>query len=343
MIDFSTDDLFKRLVSRPHICILGAGASLATIPNGDIYGNKCPIMNNFIDTLKLNDIVDKIRFHTQSTNFEDIYSEIDKREDCALLKIVLENRVINYFANLYLPEEPTIYDYLIASLRGKDYIFTFNWDPLLIQAYRRVSELTYDLPLLVFLHGNVGMKICSDCNQVQSAENSQCCKCGGHNFETSKILFPVKDKNYTSSRYLKAAWDTFLNQLAGCTRLTIFGYSAPKSDSKAVEAMQLAFDSNFRRFDSIEIIDIAREEVVYDSWAPIIHSTNDNYIIIDNFWKSSFVEFPRRTVEGYCKRNIKGWWGNSNLKLNPCKDFIEFAEIFQRIIDEDNKSNFDTL
>ncbi len=40
---------------RPHIVILGAGASVATFPNGDANGNIIPLMNNLIELLGLNE------------------------------------------------------------------------------------------------------------------------------------------------------------------------------------------------------------------------------------------------------------------------------------------------
>lgn len=33
-----------------------------------------------------------------------------------------------------MTESPTIYDYLLLSLRKKDVVATINWDPLLVQA-----------------------------------------------------------------------------------------------------------------------------------------------------------------------------------------------------------------
>ena len=73
----------------------------------------------------------------------------------------LESAVRNYFKSLELPDEPTIYDYLILSLTEKDAIVTFNWDPFLMQAYRR--NLTVgNLPQLIFPHGNVGVGLCYD-------------------------------------------------------------------------------------------------------------------------------------------------------------------------------------
>lgn len=343
MIDFSKESLYKELINRPHVCILGAGATMAAIPNGDYYGRKSSVMNNLIDNLGLTNIIEKAKIKITSNNFEEIYSELHSRDDCYLLRIVLENKVKNFFSSLRIPDTPTVYDYIIASLRGKDYIFSFNWDPLIIQAYNRVAKLTSDLPALAFLHGNVWMKSCSDCHCVQSIFNTHCIDCQSTNFDGPQILFPIKNKDYTSSPYLKAAWEDFLNVIAGCTYLTVFGYSAPKSDKNAIEAMQLAFDSNFRRFDNIEIIDIAPFNDVYDSWAPFIHSTNDHYKIVNSFWESSFVEFPRRTIEGYCKRNIMVWFGPSHMQLHECNNFNEFNQLFLPIIAEEKKGNFDTL
>lgn len=39
---------------------------------------------------------------------------------------ILENKIIDYFTNLKLPETPTFYDHLILCLRKKDVIATFN-------------------------------------------------------------------------------------------------------------------------------------------------------------------------------------------------------------------------
>ena len=343
MIDFSTDKLVESLQNRPHVVILGAGATMATIPNGDKYGNKSSVMNNFLVELQLENLLSSVKLETQSSNLEDIYSEMDSRKDCELLKIVLENKIKNYFANLQLPDELTIYDYLLISLRRKDYVFTFNWDPLLIQAYQRMSQITNDLPLMVFLHGNVGMGRCNSCGKVQCANNRYCLECGCNTINPSKILFPVKDKNYTDDEYISEAWNTFLTVLSSCTLLTVFGYSAPNSDAKAVEAMKLAFASNFRRLDSIEIIDIKQPNDVYDLWSDFIHVTNDHYNVCNSFWESSLIEFPRRSVEGYVKRNIIGWWGYSNVNLKECSSISELQKLLQPLLKNERQNNFEII
>lgn len=48
--------------SRPHVVLLGAGASCAAIPNGDKNGRKISGMNGFIEKLGLTDIIEKNSF-----------------------------------------------------------------------------------------------------------------------------------------------------------------------------------------------------------------------------------------------------------------------------------------
>lgn len=60
---------------RAHTVILGAGATVATIPNGDKHGKKSSVMNGLIEKLQLSDILSGIKLNTKSDNLEDIYSE----------------------------------------------------------------------------------------------------------------------------------------------------------------------------------------------------------------------------------------------------------------------------
>ena len=51
--------------NRPHVVILGAGASCAAIPLGDKYGRKISAMSGFIDKLGLNEIISKVSIYTK--------------------------------------------------------------------------------------------------------------------------------------------------------------------------------------------------------------------------------------------------------------------------------------
>lgn len=339
MINFNTPALYDSIVNRPHVVILGAGASVAAIPNGDKYGVKCPVMNNAIEALGLQDIVGKANLKTQSPNLEDIYSEMYSRSDCELLLTVLENRVRNYFGNLILPDTPTIYDYLLLSLRGKDFVFTFNWDPLLIQAHNRVSTYTDDLPTMGFLHGNTALGLCSECHQAQHISNKRCVNCGKQTVIPSKLLYPVREKTYDDF-YIKTAWDSFLHYLSGCTLLTVFGYGAPASDKKAKDAMEAAYASNFRRFDRIEIINILPRQQIYDTWEPFFDRTNYKYDVYSSFWESSLAKNPRRSVEEYSNRAIANYFGPPFPKLKPCGTLDELGESMLPLFKEEQDGIF---
>ena len=105
--------------NRPHVVILGAGASCAAIPSGDKYGRKISAMSGFIEKLGLSEIISKVELHTASDNLEDIYMELDERSkdeaDCNAVKIELENVIRDYMSDFELPDEPTIY-YIVGSI-----------------------------------------------------------------------------------------------------------------------------------------------------------------------------------------------------------------------------------
>lgn len=147
---------------RAHIVILGAGATIAAIPDGDKNGNKSSVMNGLIQKLQLENILSKIVLQTKSNNLEDIYSELYSRPECSKAVHQLEQALYKYFASLELPDNPTIYNYLILSLTGNDVITTFNWDPLLLQAHVRCHNITTNLPHIFCLHANVAVGYCPE-------------------------------------------------------------------------------------------------------------------------------------------------------------------------------------
>lgn len=145
---------FKKL-SRPHVVILGAGASRACLPDGDYYGKSIPLMNDLKNLDSVKAILDRYSYpQSNIENFEEFYSEVFERGEKELLKD-LELAIFEFFQDLRIIDTPTVYDYLNCSLRSKDSIVTFNWDPLLMQAYIRCPFKLK--PRLLFLHGNVSV------------------------------------------------------------------------------------------------------------------------------------------------------------------------------------------
>ena len=129
-----------QLVNKPdrlrrHIVILGAGASVAAFPNGDANGKKLPTMDNFIEMLDLEPALERVGIKNTRRNFEDIFSELYEINPSSSFLKEIEKIIYTYFESLKLPESPTIYDHLLMSLRPKDIVATFNWDPFLFDAW----------------------------------------------------------------------------------------------------------------------------------------------------------------------------------------------------------------
>src|SRR5690606_3970494 len=129
---------------------------------------------------------------------------------------------------------PTIYDYLVLSLRDKDLIATFNWDPFLYQAWVRNRRFPTNIPRLSFLHGNVSIGY--------SKEDKRCGAAGmhiratGNYLEPTKLLYPVEQKNYTDDEFISIEWGrlkAWMSKESSTVRATVFGYGAPVSDVEA--------------------------------------------------------------------------------------------------------------
>lgn len=279
---------------KPHTVILGAGATIAAIPNGDKNGKKSSVMNNLIDSLGLSKVLDGVELITDSNNLEDIYSELKGRSEYSHMVYKLERKLYEYFDSLILPEEPTIYDLLILSLTDKDCIATFNWDSLLVQAYIRCKKITNNLPKILCLHGNVGIGYC-EIDGEYGVKGTYCPKCYNE-LSPTKLLYPVKLKDYSGDEYIDRAWKELEQYINDSYMITIFGYSAPKSDKNAIDLMKKAWgDKNKRKFEEISIIDIVEKEEVKKNWEEFIY--NNHFKYCTSFFDSYLAYFPRKTCE----------------------------------------------
>lgn len=280
---------------RPHVVILGAGASCAAIPNGDKYGRKIPVMKGFLNDLHMDELLDGVSLRTSSDNIEDIYSELSERPECASIVKELEAAIVREMSNFHIPDDPTVYDYLLLSLREKDLIASFNWDPLLLQAYKRVSSITTNLPELCFLHGNVaeGHSVCG--HRCVGRTDSVCSKCG-ESFAPVRLLYPVKHKNYVSDWWIKGHWDIVVHYMQNAGALTIFGYSAPKSDLEAINLLKQGWGKPEEKpIQQTEIIDLKGASEVEEIWSDFIYNGHSD--VHKSFFESKLALYPRRTVE----------------------------------------------
>lgn len=282
-----------------HVVILGAGASFAsTLKTPERNGRQLPLMRNIVEIVGLNDLVDSLpqSYQCLREDFEKLYSKISKEGKFDEEKQIIERAVYSYFSELDLPETPTIYDYLILSLRHeKDIIATFNWDPFLYKAYIRNAEFT-ESPGILFLHGCVSIGY--DKSNGSSGPAGWYSKRTKQKFEPTKLLYPVDKKDYNSDPYIKGQWDALSARLNEAERVTVFGYSAPVSDVEAIALLQKAWGNvKQRNMEEFELIDVRPEEDVRKAWNKFIHTHHYHYCT--NYFDSSLALHPRRSVESY--------------------------------------------
>ena len=203
-----------------HTFLLGAGASRAAFPNGDKYGRKLPLMNDFVKILGLENFLDDNSIDFPNQNIEEIYSNLYTENPNSFVIEELNDRIINYFSSLKIPDEVTLYDELLLSLQKKDAIFSFNWDPLLLQAFSR-NYMLGELPEIHFLHGNVLVGVCEKDQRVGYL-NNRCSICN-EKFSPSKILFPIKNKDYNKDPFIESEWKSLSIYLDNSFIFSIFG------------------------------------------------------------------------------------------------------------------------
>ena len=323
-----------------HVVILGAGASIAaTLRDPEAHGLKLPSMNNLPDVVGLNGVLSHFPKEFIQDNFEATYSNIAEQDsDNPYLK-VMNDLIYSYFSSMELPQKPTIYDYLVMSLRDKDVIATFNWDPFLYQAWWR-NYLHGSSPKLVFLHGNVAVGYNKEHNMMGRA--GMYTREGNIYFEPTKLLYPVKHKDYSLDPFIKLSWDILQERLdkekCNTHNVTIFGYSAPVSDVEAMGLMKQAWGSvDERNLEQFEIIDVRSEEEVTNSWSDFIHTHHYDYCT--SFFDSSLALYPRRTDEAFFCHYLPCTPEESFVKSNPVpQDFQTFEEMwdwFQPLIDRE--------
>jgi hypothetical protein len=291
--------LDKNVNLSPHVVILGAGASIASYLHSGKIGKPLPEMKDLIDVLELRQEIERASLNP-GRDFEAFYDDLVTSDSNPQLQTTIENRVWDYFSSLSLPCRPTIYDYLILSLRDKDLIATFNWDPFLLEAYRRNIPAT-KLPRIAFLHGNVGVAICEK-DKIAGLIWQRCSKCGLA-LKPSRLLYPVKHKDYNSDPFIKSEWEVLRSYLNHAYFLTIFGYSAPNTDVEARNLMLEVWRKNpTLQLAEVEIIDIRRREELESNWNEFFVS--HHYGITDNFFNSYLMKFPRRSCDAFAEATL---------------------------------------
>ena len=307
-------------IGAPHVVLLGAGASRAAFPDGEATGRKLPLMADLMDIVPIGKILRGVENRPANRNFEALYGTMAANPAMAGVREELEAAVFDYFAALRLPERPTLYDLLLVSLRGKDVIATFNWDPFLILAARRSGLREDQIPRFVFLHGNVAAGFCTR-DKVLGVSGGSCRRCQ-QPFEQMRLLFPVAEKDYDSDPMIRVEWLRLRKFLERPFWLTIFGYGAPKSDRSAMALLKEAWGRwQDRQFERVEVIDIRPVKQLEESWKPFIHTHHREFH--KSFSESWLARHPRRTGEAYRNQFIEA----KIVRDNSMPDFATLDEL----------------
>jgi len=319
---------------RPHVVILGAGASRAAFPPGESNGRLIPVMADLTEVVGLKPILERGGFKGKGENFESIYSGIHSRDPSSPILRELEDALTSYFASMKLPPHPTLYDHLLMSLRPRDVVATFNWDPFLAEACERVASRGVALPSVAFLHGNVRVGYCRD-HISKGPLGALCPKCGKQ-FAPTRLLYPVAEKDYTDS-FIEREWKLLRWAMKDAFALTIFGYGAPATDRKAVALMKEAWSGEReRKFEQTEIIEKKSREESRELWSPFVFSGHYDYR--ENFYESCIGWFPRRSCEALYERTVEARFTPETRPVPKELDWPELLGWFDKLIAEEKRA-----
>jgi hypothetical protein len=317
---------------RPHVLILGAGASRAALPNGDANGKRLPLMNDLARVVGLGPILKRVGFRWNGRgNFEKLYSRIHCQDPASPALRELEEEVSSFFGSMRLPPGPTLYDHLLLSLRPRDLVATFNWDPLLLDAYSRLRDRGIPIPGIALLHGNVRVGYCPD-HRTKGEIGASCPECG-RQFTPSRLLYPIAEKDYADP-FIEREWDLLHVAMEHAFTLTIFGYSAPATDQKAIALMKGAWSGKGdRKFEQTEVIERKDEYTTRDLWRPFTYSGHFDYRT--DFYQSCIGMFPRRSCEAQYERTAMGRFTPEPRQIPKEANWPELLEWFDPIFAEE--------
>jgi hypothetical protein len=300
-----------------HVVILGSGASCAQADlGGEATGAKLPTMKDLIPVVGVDVMLDDHGIKWKGRNFEDVYSELFEENPTARILTDLEEKIREYFTKLELPNEPTLYDHLLLSLRPKDVIATFNWDPLLHDAWER-NRYEAPLPDVLYLHGNVRVGYCD--RDKMYGENGRCCSECQEHLKPIPLLYPIKKKNYADP-FIKNEWKVIRMALSEAYTITFFGYGRPKTDQEAVALLNKGWKEKSRReWEHTEYIDTMGQEEIRRLWDDFIYS--HYYLYTKDFYDSNIARHPRRSCEAlYIPKTLGRWVENFPILRNSTFD-----------------------
>jgi hypothetical protein len=270
-----------------------------------------------------------------NADFESIYDDLATTGRNPSLKAEIESKVRDYFESLEMPNEPTLYDYLLLALRETDLVATFNWDPFLARAFVRNKGLAA-MPKLAFLHGNVEVGVCLK-DSVKGFRCDTCRKCG-QPFKVTTLLYPVRNKNYSEDPFIANEWAVLKESLGQAYMVTIFGYSAPTTDAAAVELMSKTWGKNPTfELGQVNIVDVKSEEQLEKTWKPFF--CRSHYGIHDKIWDTWILHHPRRSGEALALATLQNAPWREN-RFPQFKSLPELQSWIAPLVAEENMGQF---
>ena len=298
-----------------HLVILGAGSTIATIPQGDKKGEKSYTLANLLSDPSLMPFVQKVHDKNYRTDdVEELCNQLYKND--INLYNEFETLIRKKYGSLELPMRFTILDRLVLSLTPNDAIVSFNWDDLIIQAYQRMSYFVPDkmLPILAFPHGN------AQAAYSKTHYTSRRVITNDRNWLDSPLNMPVDEVDYKSNLFIKSQWHILEFYIRNAKMITFFGYRGPKSDEQDLQHLDEIFVKN-KICDKIEIIDKDLHEAQIVAKNLVRFKMQENWVYTcPDFWHSSIAKYPRRTLHSL--ENNWNYTSKTSVKEETLAEFM---------------------
>lgn len=307
-----------------HLVILGAGSTIATIPNGDKNGEESYTLANLLKDKTFTSFLEKVQGNFSANDVEDLCKQLYKED--RPLYYEFESLVRKKYARLELPEEFTILDRLVLSLTPNDAIVSFNWDDLVIQAYQRMSEYVPEemLPILAFPHGNAQAVYNNKHYTSKRIVTST-------SWFDSPLNMPVDEIDYKSDVFINSQWHILDFFMRNAQMITFFGYRGPDSDEQDLKHLDELFAKN-EICDKIEIIDKDQESAVEVAKRLERFKMQPNWLYpCADFWHSTIAKYPRRTL------SVLDNWNYSVRTSAKEESLAEFLKHIGPLIEEEQK------
>ncbi len=307
-----------------HLVILGAGSTIATIPNGDKNGEESYTLANLLKDKTFTSFLEKVQRNFSTNDVEDLCKQLYKED--RPLYYEFESLVRKKYARLELPEEFTILDRLVLSLTSNDAIVSFNWDDLVIQAYQRMSDYVPEemLPILAFPHGNAQTVYNNKHYTSKRIVTSP-------GWFDSPLNMPVDEIDYKSDVFINSQWHILDFFMRNAQMITFFGYRGPDSDEQDLKHLDELFAKN-EICDKIEIIDKDQESAVEVAKRLERFKMQPNWLYpCADFWHSTIAKYPRRTL------SVLDNWNYSVRTSAKEESLAEFLKHIGPLIEEEQK------